>query len=321
MGNSNQSKKAGRLGEAENFMISGKKAKRDHDKALRCYENAAKKLRGVIPATQESLGMLVKCLESMGAIAENEGYHTQSAKYWEEAGKRITNNNEDPNSQAVQFYRKASVAYRTSGQVKKSAESLLKAAKYCEDVNETLENVKSACEIVSDEEKLTSVREIFQKSVDIAISHNHFDLAIELLEMQSEMYKKAGDDYAPSLHQAIAGIIVILIYIHQRKRAYKCLTDFEQNTSLFHGSEQRDFCWDVLRASLACEEKSLEPCFKKFGIYLVGNVSRLGRKMNFEELDPIEEDGLTSSAFEELDLREDIKETDKVDGEGVPDLF
>jgi len=314
-------KKTGRLGEAEELMKQGKKSKKDPEKALRDYKNAAKKLRGVIPPTNESLTILLECLENIGTISEEQGYHTECATAWQEAGRRVTSNDDSPNAQAVKYYQRASLAFRTNGQVKKSAESLLKAAKYCEDPSLAMENAKKACETVADEEKITAAREVFQKAVDIAINHNHFDLATELLEMQAAMYKKEGDDFAPALHQSLTGIIVILVYTHQRKKAHNCLTSFEQDTSLFGGSDQRDFCWKVLRSSLACDEKMLEHIHQQFAIYLVGNVSRLGRKMNFEELEPIEEADLTGSAFEQLDLREDVKDGNLVDDDGIPDLF
>jgi len=301
------------LKEGDSLLKGGFFTKSKPEDAVRKYEEAMQKFRGVIPMTDESLQCLILACKKAGNLNNKLRYYTKASQAYEEAAKRLVKREVDP-AQACKLYQKASENCRLATNYDKAGQYMLKAADASADSETKVQLALASCEIMIDEERMQTSRDHFQKSVNLIMREGAHSEALTILLKQVEAISAlSSSSNNTTLYQSMLAVICIHLFQKNREQAFDANRQFCA-TSQFGQSEQHMFVQKVLNAFAECNEEALAGLRSDFGIYLVGEPARLIRKMNFQGLEPMDVGAGLGSFGDE----EEVKA--KFDDDGEPDF-
>jgi len=292
------------------FFSSGKP-----EDAVRKYEEAMKKFRGIVPMSDEGLQFLLQACNKAGNLNSKLRYYTKASQAFEEGAKKLMKKETDP-EQACQLYQKASENCRLATNFDKSGAFMLKAAEAAIGTETKIELAKQSCDIMIEEERMSTSRDHFQKAINLMMREGAITEALEVLLKQIEAINALSSSQSnATLFQSMLAVICIHLSQKSREQAYDAHSQF-CNTSPFGASDQSTFARKLLKVFSDADMEALQSLRPDFGIYLVGEPARLFRKMNMQDLEPID---MTAAALDKLDLGEE-KVDGKFDDEGEPDF-
>jgi len=299
--------------EGDTLLKGGFFTKSDPEKAVKKYEEGMKKFRGVIPMTDQSLQLLLKACNKTGNLNNKLRYYTKAAKSFEEGAKVLMKKELDP-EQACQLFQLASGSCRMATNFDQCGKMMLKAAEASQQSETKIQLAIQSCDIMIEEERMGTSRDHFQKAVNIIMKEGAYGEAIGLLLKQVEAINALSQSQNnTTLYQSMLSIICIYLFQKNREQAHDASNQF-CSTSQFGESEQYGFASKLIKAFADCDEQILDSLRSDFGIYLVGEPSRLIRKMNFHGLEPIDLNAYLD------DMGEEEVEA-KMGDDGMPDFM
>jgi len=296
--------------EGDKLLKGGFFSRGDPEKAYRKWEQALVKFRGVIPATEESINLLLNALKKTGTLKSKLGYYTEAGNAFEEAARRLKEKNKDP-EQACKLYEQAAENARLAGNHDVCGKYFLRAAEVSEISEKKVEIAKKSCDILIEEERIATSRDHFIRAVNVVMKEKAYQVALDMLLMQIDELSKLSSQGSSTLSQAQLSVIVIYLFLKNRSAAWEANIRFSQQTN-FGSTEHSKFASKIIEAFNQCDEGLFESLRNDNGIYLVGEPQRLYRKMNFDGLSP--RDPLATFDDEEEEIAAKLEE------DGAPDL-